>query len=146
MNQYDKAAMMIGKYGTGAESDAIVKYLEYISAVVNSQSNGVLTQLDEEIINNVKERISDEINHLLGDTLDAMRLADLKVSSDDINQIFAGFMELVDWTSNTDSTALEVKFTDPKKDNDRWKVEAEVKPAVVDEVKFTDNKNDLINL
>lgn len=93
MNKFDKAAMMIGKYGTGAEADAIVKYLEYISAVV--ESGGMDNKLDVEIIENAKERISDEINHLLGDTLDAMRLADLYMSSDDIEKIFEGLKERV---------------------------------------------------
>lgn len=136
MNKYDKAAMMIGKYGTGAEADAIVKYLEYLSAAVESNQS----DLDKEIYDNVKERISDEINHLLGDTLDAMRIADLRMSSDDINKIFAGFMELVDWGDGEEPTAVEVEFTNPEKVDDKWKVEAEVKPATMKP------KSDLINL
>lgn len=142
MNKYDKAAMLIGKYGTGAEADAIVKYLEFISAI---EENDTDTHYDIEAVENSKERIADELNHLLGDTLDAMRIAGLKIASDGINQIFAGFMELVDWSTNDDSSTVEVEFTEPEKHDDKWKVEAEVKNVKPssDKEKI---KSDLINL
>ena len=92
MNKYAKAALLFGHRGAAGESNAIAEYLEFIAAVENSHK----TPEDIIAIENVLERIADEINHLLGDALDAINIAGLKIASDDMEQILDGLRRAVD--------------------------------------------------
>lgn len=89
LNKYEKAAMLFGKEGALGESDAIANYLYFLSALTNNPDS-INDTSDILAIMNVRERIHDEINHLLGDVLDAMRIADLKISPDGLDEILDG--------------------------------------------------------
>ena len=94
MNKFDKAAMLFGQEGAEGESGAISNYLTLLSAL---QSQKEITPGDRKIADNIKERIADEINHLIGNMRDAIAVADLTISADGmreaLNDIIAAVKE-----------------------------------------------------
>lgn len=94
MTQFEKAALLFGKDGALGEADAIFNYLMFISTLKQDYSTN--KPADNIAIEHVLERIGDEINHLLGDTLDAVNMAGLKISSDGIEEILDGLRAAVD--------------------------------------------------
>lgn len=93
MNEYQKAAILFGKEGALGESDAIANYLNFMALM---KEEPVKTVADIVAMSNVKERIADEINHLLGDILDAIKIADLKIAPDGLDEILEGLRSSVD--------------------------------------------------
>lgn len=94
MTQFEKAALLFGNDGVLGEADAIVKYLMFISTI--KEDYPTLKDPDYIAIDNVLERIGDEINHLLGDALDAINIAGLKISSDNMDKILEGLRSVID--------------------------------------------------
>jgi len=87
MNKYEKAALLFGQDGSAGEAGAISNYLQFVGALLPS---------DGEVIDNVLERVADELNHLLGDTLDAIKMAGLYISKDGIDEILDGLKAAVE--------------------------------------------------
>lgn len=102
-DKYITSAMLFGKDGSAGESDAIANYLVLAGTIQNKTHR---TEAEEVALQNILERISDEINHLLGDTLDAINIAGLKISSDGIDEIFEGLRKAVD----REDVKVEVNF------------------------------------
>lgn len=130
VNKYDKAALLIGKLGVEAEADAIVRYLEFISIM---EESAPMSSTEIEVVKNIKERIGDELNHLLGDTLDAMRLADLKIADDDIEKIFEGLKQMVEGKASKSTYGASLYVTNPDA-TESWNVQAKIRPGQSDQM------------
>lgn len=77
--KFKQAALLFGKDGSAGESDAIANYCMLLTTIT-----------DEKVRANIIERIGDELNHLLGDTLDAINIAGLKITDDGLGDILEG--------------------------------------------------------
>ena len=87
MNKYTKASLLFGHEAAAGEADAISAYLAII---------GELDEItDVKIINNIKERISDELNHALSMIADGIELAGLKISPDNIENVLLRLTDAV---------------------------------------------------
>ncbi len=85
MDKYKEAYRLFGVDGAEGEAEAITGYL---TTLMSSE--------DETIRDHIKERLSDEINHLLGNVADAVRISGLKISSDGIEEILKGLKNAVE--------------------------------------------------
>jgi hypothetical protein len=74
-----QAAEMFSSEGECGEADAISQYC--------IQAANLLAKGQNDIYENIMERVSDELNHLLGDLLDGIKLGGLRISSDGGNTV-----------------------------------------------------------
>ena len=80
MNKYKAASKLFGNMAAAGEGGALSLYCEIMADPNISETSKA----------NVLERIQDEINHLLGDTRDAINEANLKISPDGLDEILEG--------------------------------------------------------
>lgn len=92
MNKYDKAAELLGRVGAIGETESMVDHLHVLSKI--EQSGSELTEEDKKVIEHALDRVSDEINIVLGEVLDAIVMVQLKLSDDDVEDIIRKFKSL----------------------------------------------------
>ena len=90
MTSYDFAAKLFGNSGVAGEGNALA---EYCLLLKNFEGNYDVKNLP--IYDNIVERCADELNHVLGDLLDAIKLSGLKIGADGIDEIFEGLKNAV---------------------------------------------------
>ena len=80
MAKYMAASKLFSNMATEGESGALALYCQLMADPDLSKASR----------DNILERIADELNHLLGGTLDAIREADLRISPDGLDEILDG--------------------------------------------------------
>ena len=80
MHNYEHAALLFGPKGAAGEGNALAEYCETLT-------HGALPR---EVKDNIIERCGDELNHILGNILDATRIAGFFISKDGAEEIIEG--------------------------------------------------------
>ena len=79
--------------GSAGEGGALNQYSLLLAQLM---ADGA-TETDEVVIN-VRERMADELNHILGDVRDAVKVSNFKISPDGLRQILDDL-----WAARADS-------------------------------------------